>query len=606
MRQNEGLLKISHEGLSLDGEPFYLASGDIHYFRIVPEDWDQRLKLMKAFGLTAIQTYVPWNIHEPKPGVFDFDGMHDLAEFVRLAGANGLKVLLRPAPFICSEWEWGGLPSWLLKDRDMEVRCSDPRFLRAVRAYYRKLCAVFVPYLSTKGGPIIMVALENEYGGAGYDKEYLRFLADTLRELGVDVPFYTTDGLVPSMLNIGSLDGIWAGVNYRALPGKAKEAANYCQKRFPDFPFFVGELWGGRQSNVGESFHHRDPEEVVTAYREALQFGYVNFYMFCGGTNFAFMNGARIGQPYGQPNAPVQYRAMTTSYDVDALISEDGIPTDKYYRCRDVLDEYLGNPVRARGEIIHPTQSASIELSEAATLFENIDQLTETKCESPVLRLMEDLGQDYGFILYSTTIHGHPEVQDLPLTIYDLHDRATVYQDGQYKGVVVRDRSCDPIILSIPKTETRIDILVENMGRMNTSIPFKFERKGILDCVRLDCARLYHWTIRTLPMQDRSRLHYRPATAHDFSMRCPVFFRGSFAAKRGLDTYLDVRGFQHGFAVINGFHLGRYSCTGPQQTLYIPGSLMLDGENTLEIFDVSPKSNPNRINCIEQHLLEHD
>ncbi|MDD3930584.1 MAG: beta-galactosidase [Eubacteriales bacterium] len=606
MRQNEGLLEISQEGLIFNGKPFYLASGDIHYFRIVPQDWEKRFKLMKAFGLTAIQTYVPWNIHEPRPGVFDFTGMKDLAAFIRLADENDLKVLLRPAPFICSEWEWGGLPAWLLKDRDMEVRCSDPRFLKAVRTYYERLCDVFVPHLSTKGGPIIMVALENEYGGAGYDKEYLRFLGDTLRELGVDVPFYTTDGLVPSMLNIGSLDGIWAGVNYRALPGKAKEAANYCLKRFPDFPFFVGELWGGRQSNVGESFQHRDPEEVVTAYREALQFGYVNFYMFCGGTNFGFMNGARIGQPYGQPTAPVQYRAMTTSYDVDALISEDGIPTEKYYRCRDVLDEYLGKPIRAREVFSHPTQTASIELSETATLFENVDQLAEIKCESPVLRLMEDLDQDYGFILYTTTIRDHPEVQNLPLTIYGLHDRATVYQDGQYKGTVIRDRNCDPIILSIPKTETRIDILVENMGRMNTCIPFKFERKGILDCVRLDFARLYHWTIRTLPMRNLSRLRYRPAAAHDFSSRCPLFMKGSFDAKRGLDTYLDVRGFQHGFAMINGFNLGRYSCTGPQQTLYLPGSLLQDGPNVLEIFDVCPENSPGNVQCIDQHLLEHD
>lgn len=597
-------LHINREGLMLGKKPFYLASGDLHYFRVVPEDWNKRMKLMTDFGLTALQTYVPWNVHEPKPGVFDFSGIKDLARFLQLADGNGLKVLLRPAPFICSEWEWGGLPSWLLKERDMEVRCSDPRYLKAVRSYYEKLCPVFIPYLSTRGGPVLMVALENEYGGAGYDPDYLRFLADTLQELGVDVPFYTTDGFLPSMLNMGSLEGIWEGVNYRALPGIAKKAAAYYHKRFKDFPFFVGEFWGGRQSNVGASFYHRDSEEVALAYREALQYGYVNFYMFCGGTDFGFMNGGRIGQPYGEENAPVRYRAMTTSYDVDALVSEDGMPTEKYYRCRDILDEYLGKPVRPREDYSHPVQTASIHLTEAAPLFDNIDVLTETKCESPILRLMEDLDQDYGFIMYSRTINDYPEPQELPLKIHGLRDRATIYQDGLYKGTAVRDQESDPVILQIPKTETKIDILVENMGRINTGIPFKFERKGILDCVRLDLARLYHWTIRTLPMKNLSALQYRPVQEEDFSSRRPIFFKGCFMAKHGIDTYLDIQGFQHGFVVVNGFNLGRYSQLGPQKTLYLPGALLNDGENTLELFDVCPWHDPKQLYCIEKHLIE--
>ena len=590
------LLTIERDHLTLDGKPFYLASGDMHYFRIFPGGWRRRLELMKDFGLTAVQTYVPWNAHEPRPGEYDFSGMLDLAAFLRLCDEIGLKVLLRPSCYICSEWDMGGLPSWLLKTHDIALRTRDPRFMEPVRRYMKRLSQEFLPYLSTNGGPIIAVAVENEYGSYGNDKEYLRQQAELLRELGVDVPLYATDGADPIMLANGACDrSIWQGVNYRI---ESKAAIGALKKWQPDKPPYVGEYWCGRAMHWEDEFHHREAEPCAKGYRNALEMGgYVNFYMFTGGTNFGFMHGANDGKlGIDGPEKKNRYISGMTSYDVDALISEHGVPTDKYYACRRELDAFLGKPERP---IVRPEYRAqkpdSFTLTEACGLFDNLEALTETCVERGNVCNMEALDQDYGFILFSTKLE---RIDDRPrqLRIEGLADRATVYVDGKYCGCVMRDQDNEPVRFNVAPEGSRLDILVENMGRNNFG-RYLNDFKGINGCVtegfELPDGRavffnsfIMNWEIRTLPMKDISVV--KNAAVHT---DMPVFYRGTFKAEAGVDTFVDMAGWRKGCVWVNGFNLGRYWNAGPQQALYLPGEL-LKKENEIVILELHPDHEP--------------
>ncbi len=619
-------LEILKDNLLLDGKPFYLASGDMHYFRIFKGGWRKRLELMKDFGLSAVQTYVPWNLHEPEEGVFDFSGRLDLAAFLKLADETGLKVMLRPAPFICSEWDFGGLPYWLLKSRDAEVRCMDKAYIKALDDYYRRLCKEFIPFLSTRGGPVIAVAVENEYGGYGNDKAYLKHIKDFLSENGVDVPFYTTDGRYA--LKYGTLPGVWEGINYRL---ESKVAIDHLRAFQPDMPAFVGEYWSGRAQHWDETFFHRDVEPVAEAYKVALNEGaYVNFYMFAGGTNFGFMNGANHGFAFTRkPDSYEKYIPMTTSYDTDALISENGVPTEKYYACRAVLDAYLGKPVREtppgvlkRSEMCgyEAQEIKNVAVTEYAPLFDNLEELARTAApvESVTLKTMEELSQDYGFILYSTFLDGPSIGVPQKLSIFGLHDRATVYLDGVYIGRYMRDRKDEKqISLIVPDKGARLDILVENCGRINGGMLLK-DRKGITECVKLGIVMLYNWTIRPIPMRDMSVLEFKDISvlrrqaevnpAESLILKLPggqpAFYRGKFEAKAGIDTFLRMDGWKKGVAWVNGFNLGRYWETGPQETLYVPGGLLKEGVNEIVVFEIHSPAPGFTVDFVMKHTLD--
>ncbi|MDD5603452.1 MAG: beta-galactosidase [Eubacteriales bacterium] len=655
-------LEIKKDGLILGGKPFYLASGDMHYFRILPGGWKKRLGLMKDFGLTAVQTYVPWNLHEPEEGVFDFAGRLDLAAFLELAHDTGLKVMLRPAPFICSEWDFGGLPWWLLKKKDAEVRCMDPDYIVAMSYYYRRLCKEFTPYLSTRGGPVIAVAIENEYGGYGSDNEYLAKIRKCLEENCVDVPFYTTDGIYD--LAYGTLPGVWEGINYRT---ESTKAIAHLRNFQPDLPAFVGEYWSGRSMHWDEIFRHRDVGPVAEAYKIALEEGaYVNFYMFAGGTNFGFMNGANHGFAFTRkPDSYEKYIPMTTSYDADAPINEYGEPTEKYFACRAVLDEYLGKPVRktelrqlpGRNRPV-PANAQKIEnvaMTEAAPLFEKLgikslasaageagaagaatvapgaaasvaeasgtagmavatEDLAATVApgvaasvvKSVKLRCMEELGQGHGFILYSTSVPAPFLSVPRKLEIFGLADRATIYLDGVYQGKYMRDRKDEaPVMVTVPAGGARLDILVENFGRINGGRLLK-DRKGITGCVKIGSVILYNWTIYTLDMKDLSGLQWNsiPAGKNSADPR-PAFYRGRFRAKAGADTFLRLDGWKKGIAWVNGFNLGRYWETGPQETLYVPGELLVDGEdNEAVVFEIHSPPPEAKVSFDDIHVLD--
>lgn len=591
-----GLLKIERDHLTLDGAPFYLASGDMHYFRFFPGGWKRRLLLMKDFGLTAVQTYVPWNAHEPRPGQYDFSGCLDLAAFLRECDELGLKVLLRPSPYMCSEWDLGGLPSWLLKNPHIALRSSDPDFIEPMTRYLTRLCREFVPYLSTNGGPIIAVAIENEYGSYGNDMDYLRIQMELMRSLGVDVPFYATDGDSPFMLKNGACDpSVWQAVNYRieSLTSIARLRAHQ-----PDKPPLVGEYWAGRSMHWEDEFHHREAEPVATAYRQALDLGaYVSFYMFVGGTNFGFMHGANYGKlGVDGPEDRPRYISGMTSYDVDALISEHGVPTEKYYACRRELDAFLGKPARKIDPPLYEAQApAPVMLKNAFSLFDNLDVLSEKTVQRAQPIHMEALDQDYGFILYSTFLR-HTDDRTCRLLIDGLADRALVYVDGTYRGVIMREQEGEPVRFHIAPEGSRLDILVENMGRVNFGRHLA-DRKGINGGVTLGYENesgnvwfpesfIMNWQIHTLPLRDLSSLHEGPGRVDS-----PMFYCGTFRAKPGIDSFIDMKNWNKGNVFVNGFNLGRYWNHGPQQALYLPGEL-LKSENDICILELHPNHEP--------------
>lgn len=573
------MLEIKNDGITLDGEKFDILSGSMHYFRIFPSQWKARLQLMKDFGLTVVQTYVPWNAHEKRPGEFDFSGMLDLKKYLKTASEVGLKVFLRPAPYICSEWDLGGLPWWLLKDRNMRFRCMDEKFIKAVERYYERLCKEFVPELSTNGGSVIAVCIENEYGSFGSDREYLEFIRDCLKKNGVDVPFYTTDGYDNMMLEKGTV-GEWAGVNYRS---ESKVAIEALRKFQPDKPAFIGEFWSGRAIHMDNKFEYREVAPIAASFKEALENGgLVNFYMFGGGTNFGFMNGANYGYDFTPRDGEKEkYIAHATTYDEDAPISENGQPKEKYFALRDVLDDFRGIPRRERIMPKYETQEIKdVKFTGFASLFDNLDNLSSAH-KSPMPKSMEELDFGFGYILYSAYLTGPCDGMEYPLYIDGLRDRATVYFDGEYKGCYIRDGEEEGIKLVIPEGGARLDIFVENMGRINYGRWMQYERKGITEQVRLNYNIVHKWENYPLPMDNIESVVYSEKKKPD----TPTFCKATFKAKPGVDTFLRFDELTKGNVWINGFNIGRYWNKGPCETLYVPGELLKE-ENEIVVFEI--------------------
>ena len=610
----KSILTFDKSSFYLNGKPFRIIGGDIHYFRILPTDWGKRLDLAVDFGLNVVQTYVPWNAHEPTPGTYCFEGHLDLAAYLQACADRGLYVFLRPSPYICSEWDLGGLPAWLLRDRDMVIRSTDRTYMKAVRRYYEKLISVFRPYLATNGGPILAVAVENEYGSYGNEHAYIEEIGKLMRENGVDVPFYTADGDTTAHITFGRHMDDFVGVDYRATRGSSAHAKMVTEKML-NSPYFAAEFWAGRSMHWGEPFYHREPADTSDGFRELLELGgNVCFYMFSGGSNFGFMGGANYGQSYSpRPGTPIpRYVPHTTSYDVDALISEDGIPTEKYYLCRDELDRYMGRPVRPHDPPKRETQALQIKLAQAAPLFDNLDALTGRYSEGILPRPMEDYGQSYGMILYTQQLDGY-EGESRPLAPENLRDRASIYTDGEYFATYMRDRGVKtagaPVqngkAMYTPKPEgTQIDVLVENLGRVNYGHEIPFERKGITALTF--GIKLYGCKTRTLPLDDLSRLAWKENSETDFVANKPVFLRGEFDATAGADSYVHFAGFSHGYIWVNGFSLGRYDSCGPQMTLYLPGCLLKESGNVIEVLDVLPTQYNANIELLDHHILEGD
>lgn len=562
-------------------EKITILAGAIHYFRVVPEYWEDRLRKLKSCGLNTVETYVAWNMHEPRPGEFNFSGLADLVGFVRLAQELDLYVMVRPGPYICSEWDLGGLPAWLLKDPAMRLRCCYKPYLEAVDRFFDQLIPKLVPLQTTRGGPIIMIQVENEYGSYGNDSQYLAYLRDGLIGRGIDVPLFTSDGGTDWMLQGGTLPDVFKTVNFGSRP---KENFQKLLEYQPNQPLICMEFWNGWFDHWGEEHHTRDPRDVANTVQEMLDLGAsFNLYMFHGGTNFGFYNGANHGG---------KYEPTITSYDDDALISECGDLTPKYHAVREALQKAGYDTDYPIPEPIPKVAYGKVHLRGAVSLFEAAPQLAN-KYVSVYPQPMEMFEQNFGFILYRTKVSG-PRIGQ-KLEILDLCDRAYIFLNQEYQGVMMRSEQ-NSLQLTIPPGGATLDILVENMGRINYG-PLLHDRKGITHGVLLQNQFLYHWEVFTLPLDNLQVLKFEQEVD---DQKVPGFYQGTFEVQGRSDTFVRLPGWVKGVCFVNGFNLGRYWERGPQQTLYLPAPLLRDGTNEIVIFELEQVPGSRTIELIDQ------
>jgi len=557
----------------LDGRPFQVISGSIHYFRVVPEYWPDRLEKLKAMGCNTVETYIPWNMHEPKKGVFRFDGMLDVVKFVRTAQEQGLYVILRPSPYICAEWELGGLPSWLLAEERMRFRVSHPAFLAHVSDYYHVLMKKLAPLQLDCGGPVIMMQVENEYGSYSDDKAYLRWLRDLMRTEGITVPLVTSDSPIAENLEGGTVEGVTPTVNFGS---RAEERFQALRQFSPGGPLMCMEFWVGWFDHWGSGGHVTgDLEGSAEDLDKLLKLGHVNIYMFEGGTNFGFMNGSNY------------YHRLTpdvTSYDYDAVLTEDGQITDKYRRYREVIAKYREVPEVQLSTDIRRIAYGTLPVLEKVGLFSVLEDLS-TPAESIHPRSMEQLGQDYGYILYRSTLAVEGRIEQLRLC--KANDRAQVFVDGRptatfYDRELLNERQMDVSFSG----GARLDILVENMGRVNFGPRLEEQRKGIDGGVVINGHWHTHWTQYPLPLDDISKVDF----SKEYQAGLPGFYRFAFQTEELGDTFLDFSGWGKGCAFVNGMNIGRFWEIGPQRRLYIPAPLLKRGENEIIIFETEGRA----------------
>lgn len=570
----------------LDHKPFQILSGEMHYVRIPDAYWKDRLYKAKAMGLNTVTIYCMWNMHEPEPGKWVFSGNEDVARFVREAQKLGLWVIVRPGPYVCAEWEFGGYPWWLLKDKDIQVRSRDPRFMKRAKAYLMQLGKQLAPLQITHGGPVIMVQVENEYGSFGNDTTYERMVAHDLRDAGFNVPFFTADG--DWLFKNAALPGILPGGNGETDPAKLKNLVD--EYHDGKGPYFVPELYPGWLDHWGHNFVKVSAEQVIKETKGLLDAGVsFNYYMFNGGTNFGFMNGANYTK-----EEPIQ--PDITSYDYDAPLSEAGVMTPKYMAIRELLMDHLTLAERAKVPPV-PAQPKfigipDIRLTESASLFNNLPKPVHS--EQPMN--MESLNQGYGYVLYRTALK---EGGNGLLKINGLRDYAEVYVNGKRVGILNRMHAKDSMEINVP-AGARLDILVENLGRINYGHELIHNRKGIIGEVTLNGNVLTGWQNYSLPFRNTDHIRFK---ANDSNTDAPVIYKGTFDVKETESTFVDMRNWGKGIVFVNGHNLGRYWHIGPQQTLYLPGCWLKKGRNTIVVFD-QLQGGKNTLSTIDHPILD--
>ncbi|SDM57841.1 glycoside hydrolase family 35 protein [Sediminibacillus halophilus] len=564
----------------LHDEPFQILSGAMHYFRTVPEHWEDRLQKLKALGLNTVETYVPWNLHEPKKGQFEFSGLADIERFVQLAYELGLYVIIRPSPYICAEWEMGGLPSWLLKNSDIVLRSSDPVYLQHVSEYYDVLLPKLRPFLFQNGGPVIAIQIENEYGAYGNDQQYLTFFKDQYARHGLETFLFTSDG--PEFIKQGSLPDVTTMLNFGS---KVEDAFQQLEKMKPGSPKMVAEFWIGWFDYWTGEHHTREGEDAAKVFKELLENNSsVNFYMFHGGTNFGFMNGA---------NHYDIYYPTITSYDYDSLLTESGQVTDKYRAVKRTLREYMDVPEDYQSKLIAKGYG-TVELKESVSLFDTLQHISR-RIDHIAPLPMEEIDQSYGYTLYRTKVD---KQGDLSLNIDAIQDRGFVYINGSYVTTVYKNDEQRVIKLPFPKEINTLEILVENMGRANYGEHLA-DKKGLIHNIWLGEQYFFHWEMYAIEL-DSLPANYRSSG----DSRYPKFFRGNFDAPGRHDTFVDAAGFTKGNIFVNGFNLGRYwNIAGPQQRLYLPGPLLKEKHNELVILELEGTS-AKQVQLEGEHVLD--
>ena len=578
-----GDFTVGHKTFLLNGEPFVVKAAEVHYPRIPRPYWEHRIQMCKALGMNTLCIYVFWNLHEPREGVFDFTGNSDVAEFCRLAQKNGMYVIVRPGPYVCAEWEMGGLPWWLLKKKDIRLREQDPYFMERVRIFEQKVGEQLAPLTIQNGGPIIMVQVENEYGSYGEDKDYISAIRDIVKEtwssLSPCLPVLFQCDWSSNFEKNGLDDLVWT-MNFGTGANIDHEFARLKELR-PDAPLMCSEFWSGWFDKWGANHETRPAKDMVDGIDEMLSKNIsFSLYMTHGGTSFGHWAGA---------NSP-GFAPDVTSYDYDAPINEYGGTTDKFFKLRKMMQKYSKEPLPAIPA--PPAMMISIppfELTERADIILGADSLV---MNSPLLT-MEEMDQGWGSMLYITTL---PEIStESVLTLNDGHDYAQVFVDTAYIGKIDRVRNEKSLRLPAVKKGQELKILIEAMGRINFGRAIK-DYKGITESVTLTSEQEGHeltwnlkkWNIFTIPDNLATARKALDLAKQDSSLlfRGSGYYRGTFELKKTGDTFLNMEAWGKGQVFINGHAVGRFWSIGPQQTLYVPGCWLKKGKNEVIVLDV--------------------
>ncbi len=566
---------IEKDSFKLNGEPFRIIAGAIHYFRVPAEYWRDRLIKLKACGFNTVETYVAWNLHEKKEGEFDYSDMLDIEKFLDIAAELGLYAIVRPGPYICSEWDFGGLPWWLLKNDSMALRCMDKDYLAAVDRFFDDFIPRIVNHQITKGGNVILVQVENEYGSYGDDSEYIRYLAAGLKDRGVEVPLFTSDGAEYQMLTGGTVPEIHKTANFGS---RAKEQFERLREYQPDGPLMCTEFWNGWFDHWTEEHHSRDPQDAANAMDEILSMGAsLSAYMFHGGTNFGYMNGA---------NDYDAYEPTVSSYDDDAPVNESGDLTEKYYKFKEIISKYAPIPNVELPAPIKKKKYGEIEFTHFAKLFDNLDVLS-APVESVMPLTMEKLDQGYGFVLYKAFVRGPRGPQ--PIRLQDVHDRGYIYLNGEFAGIQYRNDEKPQNIVAIEEDGAELAVLVENMGRVNYGAKLK-DAKGITQGIGFGNNFVYHWKNYPLPLDDVSGVDFKEGVpAFDGA---PTLLKAEFDVDECCDTFVKLPDFKKGIIIVNNRVLSRHWEVGPQRSAYLPAPFLKEGKNEIVVLELEGYQKP--------------
>jgi beta-galactosidase len=566
---------VQGEHFLLDGKPIIIRSGEMHYPRVPVEHWRDRFRKAKAMGLNTITTYVFWDLHEKLPGRFDFSGNLDVARFAKIAQEEGLFLIVRPGPYICTEWDFGGIPSWLLREKGMQVRSKDPRFIAASDRYLKEVGKRLIPHQIQNGGNIIMVQVENEYGSFGNDREYMSAVKLGIDKAGFTVLLFTSDGPGEQLLKGGTLPGVTSVINFGSGDDPARQFESFARFR-TGVPRMVGEYWIGWFDHWGERHHTVRPETVARGVDYMLANGIsFNLYMFHGGWTFGYMAGANY-------SSTSPYQPDTSDYDYDGVLDAAGRVTPKYPALRDVIRKHFPTePFQDVKDDSNIIEIPEFNLDESAGLADAVKILGKVRFSENV-KPMEDLGQNHGYVFYR-----HRFVADAngTLEFKEQRDYSHVFVNQKLVGKLDRRLKERSIKIDAKKGDV-LEVLVENMGRINFGKEFIFDRKGITEKVSLDGVELKGWEIVSLPFDDPSRLKFSRK-----DMATNIFFRGAFALNSVGDTFLDMRRWGKGHAWVNGHHLGRFWNIGPQQSLYVPAGWLIKGKNSIIVLDLENPGN---------------
>ncbi|TCC22883.1 glycoside hydrolase family 35 protein [Kribbella speibonae] len=560
---------IGESDFVLDGRPLQIISGALHYFRMHPDCWADRIEKARLMGLNTIETYVPWNLHSPRPGVFDTSGMLDLGRFLREVQAAGLYAIVRPGPYICAELDNGGLPAWLFRDDSAGVRRYEPAFMSAVTQYLRDVLEIVRPLQIDQGGPVLLVQVENEYGAFGDDQTYLKAIAEVIRSAGTTVPLVTVDQPTDAMLAAGGLDGVLRTASFGSRVTTRLETL---RKHQPTGPLMCMEFWDGWFDYWGGRHHTTSASDAAAELDALLAAGAsVNIYMFHGGTNFGLSSGA---------NDKGVYRPTITSYDYDAPLDEAGNPTEKFHAFREVISRYAPVP-----DTVPASKPAAPEftvaLSDPVGLLQGSGGTWSEHQEPPTL---DDL--DVRLAIFRTELrHGGPAM----LTFGEVRDRVQVFLDGAPVGVLERERHERAIML--PHTRGRLELVVEDQGRVNYG-PRIGEPKGLIGPIRVGTEELTGWTACGIDLDRVPQLWHCAGSTPSALGIGPTAWRATFETDGESDLFLRTDAWGKGIAWINGFCLGRYWRRGPQETLYVPAPLLEQGTNNLVVLELDLLESP--------------